>query len=92
MSVEILDTAKEMINRLRSNQDSHPDSPDYLFDILSSDKNGRMKGLSGIPVCPSSIQQPFKGLSESFTFEVSCHFLHTSPFLGNDSEVSGSID
>ena len=36
MSVEILDTAKEMINRLRSNQDSHPDSPDYLFDILSS--------------------------------------------------------
>ena len=35
---EILDTAKEMINRLRSNQDSHPDSPDYLFDILSSDK------------------------------------------------------
>ena len=38
MSVEILDTAKEMINRLRSNQDSHPDSPDYLFDILSSYK------------------------------------------------------
>ena len=38
VSVEILDTAKEMINRLRSNQDSHPDSPDYLFDILSSDK------------------------------------------------------
>ena len=38
MSVEILDTAKEMINRLRSNQDSHPDSPDYLFDILRSDK------------------------------------------------------
>ena len=38
MSVEILDTAKEMINRLRSSQDSHPDSPDYLFDILSSDK------------------------------------------------------
>ena len=38
MSVEILDTAKEIINRLRSNQDSHPDSPDYLFDILSSDK------------------------------------------------------
>ena len=36
MSVEILDTAKEMINRLRSNQDSHPDSPDYLFDILST--------------------------------------------------------
>ena len=38
MSVEILDTAKEIINRLRSNQNSHPDSPDYLFDILSSDK------------------------------------------------------
>ena len=38
MSVEILDTAKEMINRLRSSQDSRPDAPDYLFDILSSDK------------------------------------------------------
>ena len=38
MSVEILDTAKEIINRLRNNQDSHPDSPDYLFDILRSDK------------------------------------------------------
>ena len=38
MSVEILDTAREMINRLRSNQNSRPDSPDYLFDILRSDK------------------------------------------------------
>ncbi len=38
MSVEILDTAKEMISRLRSSQDSRPDFPDYLFDILSSDK------------------------------------------------------
>ena len=92
MSVEILDTAKEMINRLRSNQDSHPDSPDYLFDILSSDKKRTDERLIGNTSLPSSIQQPFKGLSESFTFEVSCHFLHTSPFLGNDSEVSGSID
>ncbi|WP_303015083.1 tyrosine-type DNA invertase cluster 3b [uncultured Bacteroides sp.] len=38
MSVEILDTAKEMINRLRNNQTSKPDYPDYLFDILRGDK------------------------------------------------------
>ena len=38
MSVEILDTAKEIINRLRNSQDPHPDSPDYLFNILSGDK------------------------------------------------------
>ena len=38
MSVEILDTAKEMINQLRSKESSHPDCPDYLFDILRGDK------------------------------------------------------
>ncbi|WP_294476211.1 tyrosine-type DNA invertase cluster 3b [uncultured Bacteroides sp.] len=37
MSVEVLDTAKEMINQLWNNQDSKPDCPDYLFDILSGD-------------------------------------------------------
>ena len=38
MSVEVLNTAKEMINQLRSKEDSHPDCPDYLFDILRGDK------------------------------------------------------
>lgn len=38
MSVEVLDTAKGMINQLRNRQDSQPDCPDYLFDILQGDK------------------------------------------------------
>lgn len=29
---------KEMINQLRSKESSHPDCPDYLFDILRGDK------------------------------------------------------
>lgn len=37
MSVEILDTAKEMINQLRNSREALPDCPDYLFDILSGD-------------------------------------------------------
>ena len=44
MSVEVLDTARGMINQLRSNQEPIPDCPDYLFDILCGNKNGRMKG------------------------------------------------
>ena len=38
MSVEVLDTAREMINQLRSNQEPISDCPDYLFDILCSNK------------------------------------------------------
>ena len=38
MSVEVLDTAQDIISRLRNCQPSHPDCPDYLFDILSGDK------------------------------------------------------
>ena len=38
ISVEVLDTAKEMIHRLRNSQPSRPDCPDYLFDILCSNK------------------------------------------------------
>lgn len=37
MSVEILDTAKEMINQLRNSREALPDCPDYLFDILRGD-------------------------------------------------------
>ncbi|MZZ85635.1 tyrosine-type DNA invertase cluster 3b [Escherichia coli] len=38
MSVEVLDTAREMINQLRNREDAQPDCPDYLFDILSGDQ------------------------------------------------------
>ena len=38
MSVEVLDTAKGMINQLRSNQEPIPDCPNYLFDILCNNK------------------------------------------------------
>ena len=44
ISVEVLDTAKEMIHRLRNSQPSRPDCPDYLFDILSSDKKRKDEG------------------------------------------------
>ena len=38
MSVEVLDSAKKMIEQLRNKQESLPDCPDYLFDILRGDK------------------------------------------------------
>lgn len=38
ISVEVLDSAWEMINRLRNNEPCQPDCPDYLFDILRGDK------------------------------------------------------
>ena len=38
MSVEVLDTAREMISQLRNDKDSSPDCPDYLFNILRGDK------------------------------------------------------
>lgn len=38
MSVEVLDTAEEMINQLRNRQHSQPDYPDYLFCVLKGDK------------------------------------------------------
>lgn len=38
MSVEILDSAKEMMNQLRSEKAARPDCPDYLFNILRGDK------------------------------------------------------
>ena len=41
MSVEVLDTAKGMINQLRSNQEPIPDCPNYLFDILCGNKDER---------------------------------------------------
>ena len=44
MSVEVLDTAREMINQLRSNQEPIPDCPDYLFDILCGNKKRKDEG------------------------------------------------
>ena len=44
ISVEVLDTAKEMIHRLRNSQPSRPNCPDYLFDILSGDKKRKDEG------------------------------------------------
>lgn len=38
MSVEVLETAEEMINQLRNRQHSQPDYPDYLFCVLKGDK------------------------------------------------------
>ena len=38
MSVEVLDTARGMINQHRNNQEPIPDCPDYLFDILCGNK------------------------------------------------------
>ena len=38
MSVEVLDSAQDIIKQLRNNQDSQSDYPDYLFDILRGDK------------------------------------------------------
>lgn len=38
MSVEILDTAKDMIDQLWNRQPSYPDCPDYLFGILNGNK------------------------------------------------------
>ena len=38
MSLEVLDSAREIINQLRNNRASLPNCPDYLFDILRGDK------------------------------------------------------
>ena len=38
ISVEVLDSAKEMLDQLRNRQESRPNCPDYLFGILRGDK------------------------------------------------------
>ncbi len=47
MSVEVLNTAKEMINQLRSKEDSHPDCPIICLIFFVGIKNGRMKEVTG---------------------------------------------
>lgn len=44
VSVEVLDSSKELIGLLRNKQDSLPDCPDYLFDILRGDKKRKDEG------------------------------------------------
>ena len=44
VSVEVLDSSKELIGLLRNKQDSQPDCPDYLFDILRGDKKRKDEG------------------------------------------------
>ena len=44
MCVEVLDTAKEMIYRLRNRMASQPNCPDYLFGILRGDKKRKDEG------------------------------------------------
>lgn len=38
ITLEVLDTAYEMIDQLRNRRSSRPDCPDYMFDILVGDK------------------------------------------------------
>ena len=55
ISVEILDTAKDMINQLRNRQPPHPNCPDYLFNILSGDK--KRKDESGYREYQSALRR-----------------------------------
>ena len=43
MSVEILDTAKDMIDQASEQKPASADLPDYLFSILNGDKNGKIE-------------------------------------------------
>ena len=66
ISVEILDTAKDMINRLRNRQPPHPNCPDYLFNILSGDK--KRKDESGYREYQSALRRfnnRLKGLAKA---------------------------
>ena len=63
ISVEILDTAKDMINQLRNR---HPNCPDYLFNILSGDK--KRKDESGYREYQSALRRfnnRLKGLAKA---------------------------
>ena len=55
MSVEILDTAKDMIDQLWNRQPAYPDCPDYLFSILNGDKKRKDEVLIGNTSLPSGI-------------------------------------
>ena len=66
ISVEILDTAKDMINQLRNRQPPHPNCPDYLFNILSGDK--KRKDESGYREYQSALRRfnnRLKGLAKA---------------------------
>ncbi len=46
MSVEVLDSAQEMLEQLRNRQSPRPGCPDYLFSILQVIRKGRMRELT----------------------------------------------
>jgi len=45
ISLEILDTSKKEINRLRNNNPPREDCPDYLFNIMRGDKRRKEEGI-----------------------------------------------
>lgn len=66
MSVEILDTAYDLINRLRNRQPPRPNCPDYLFSILQGDK--KRKEESGYREYQSALRRfnnHLKGLAKA---------------------------
>ena len=88
MSVEVLDTARGMINQLWSNQEPIPDCPDYLFDILCNNK--KRKDERAYREYQSALRNFNNSLKD--LARISGFFLYTAPFLGNDSEVSWSAN
>ena len=67
MSVEILDTAKDMIYQLQNRKPALQDCPDYLFSILNGNKNGKMKVLIGNTqsVPPEFLNNHLRGLAKA---------------------------
>ena len=91
MSVEVLDTAKEMMNQLRNSQSSRPGCPDYLFSILSGDK--KRKDERAYREYQSALRRfnnHLKSLARALHLTSPVNFLHDSPFLGNYCKVPWS--
>lgn len=90
MSVEVLDTAKEVMNQLRNSQPSRPGCPDYLSVFSPAIRNVRMNVLI------VSINLHYVGLiiieefGKSFAVGFTGNFLHDPPFLGNYCKISWS--
>ena len=65
MSVEVLDTAQDIISRLRNCQPSHPDCPDYLFSIFLATRREKMKVHTGISVRSPQVNNRLKRLAKA---------------------------
>ena len=82
-----------MINQLRSNQEPIPDCPNYLFDILCGNK--KRKDERAYREYQSALRRfnnSLKDLARALRLNSPRFFLHTSPFVGNDSQVSWSAN